>query len=165
MVTNLKNITFHFENCDYITIDGKYIGGFLVEDIRTSFNRIASNCVMKMETAYIFAIEIHKDANNERYAFNQIGHNELRGMTFDRIKEYDDITSIEFELENEYDDIEHYEYYINWTGDSDYNNDSQVSHIGGNGNLYIVIAKDKNVEDFFYFEIINDNEVIDVDEV
>lgn len=32
----LKKITLVFENCDAVTIDGKYIGYFLVDDICTS---------------------------------------------------------------------------------------------------------------------------------
>ena len=41
----LKNIVFNFENCDSITIKGKYIGDFLVDDIKTNFKRIASNAI------------------------------------------------------------------------------------------------------------------------
>jgi hypothetical protein len=167
MVTKLKSITFNFENCDYITIDGKYIGYFLVEDIRTSIERVAINAIMKMNTAYTFAIEIHKDANKERYAFGQIDCERLKEITFDRFKAYDDITSIEFELEERYVDegemphIEHYNYYVNWTGDSDYTNDSQTSYISDDGNLYIVIAQGKTIEDFFDIEMIDDKESMD----
>lgn len=167
MITKLKSITFHLENCDYITIDGKYIGYFLVEDIRTSIGRVATNAIMKMDTAYTFVIEIHKDANKKRYAFGQTDCERLSEMTFDRLTQYDDITSIEFELEEEYSDedktphVEHYDYYVNWTGDSDYTNDSQISYISDDGNLYIVIAKDKTIEDFFDLEMINDSKSMD----
>ena len=52
----LKNITFIFENCDSITIDGKYIGYFLVDDMHTSIERIACNVIERMDTADTFAI-------------------------------------------------------------------------------------------------------------
>ena len=41
----LKNITLVFENCDSITIDGKYVGEFIVDDIHTSIERIACNAI------------------------------------------------------------------------------------------------------------------------
>jgi len=159
----LKNITFVFENCDYITIDGKYVGDFIVDDIKTSISRIACNAIERMDIAYTFAIEIHKDANKERYQFGQEQCEDFKQMTFDRFCVYDDITSIQFELENEYDlernnCIQKYDYYIDWTGDSDNENEAQDTYVSNYGNLYIVINANKNIEDFFDMEEINDEE-------
>lgn len=157
----LKEITFIFENCEYITIDGKHVGGFLVEDICTSIQRIACNSIDKMDTAHTFAIEIHKDANKERCPFGCEGDKQL---TFDRFISWDDITSIQFELFQDYVEegqepiIEHYDYYLHWTGESEYKNDSQKSYISETGNLYIVIADNKRIEDFFDKEAIDDTE-------
>ena len=160
----LKEITFVLENCDCITIDGKYIGDFLVEDIRTSIRRIACNAIDKMDIAHTFAIEIHKDANKERCPFGFVEDKEL---TFDRLISYDDITSIDFELIEDYVEegepiIEHYNYFVHWTGESDYVNDAQKSYISKSGNLYIVISDDKNIEDLFDKESIDDDEHMDV---
>ena len=88
----LKNITFTFENCEMITIDGKYIGSFLVDEIKTSIQRVACNAIIQMDIAKVIAIEIHKDANKYTNTFGR------KLMAFDRFLEYDDITSIEFEL-------------------------------------------------------------------
>ena len=160
----LKEITFVLENCDHITIDGKYIGDFLVEDIRTSISRIACNAIDKMDVIHTFAIEIHKDANKERYPF---GFKEDKELTFDRLVSYDDITSIDFKLIEDYVEegqeptMEHYHYYIYWTGEDDYTNESQKSYISNVGNLYIVIADGKNIEDFFDKEVIDDEEEVD----
>ena len=44
----LTDVTFIFENCDYITINGCYIGDFVIDDIKTSIERIASNCIEEM---------------------------------------------------------------------------------------------------------------------
>lgn len=160
----LKNITFTFENCDMITIDGKYIGDFLVDEIKTSIQRVACNAIIKMDIAKVIAIEIHKDANKKRYQF---GCEDWEQMTFDRFLEYDDITSIEFELAEEYVDdgekpiTEHYDYFVNWVGDSNMENEAQHSYMSKDNNLYIVISNGKNVEDYFDFEMINDSEYID----
>lgn len=160
----LKEITFVLENCDCITIDGKYIGNFLVEDIRTSIQRIACNAINKMDIANTFAIEIHKDANKERCV---LGCEDYKQMTFDRFTAWNDITSIEFELVEEYVEegkepiVEHYDYYVNWVGENDQENEAQKSYISKVGNLYIVIADGKDIEDFFDKEDIDDSEHMD----
>ena len=64
----LKYITFTLENCDQITIDGKYIGDFYVGDIKSEIKRIACNSIMKMNITKEFAIEIHKNANKKKKA-------------------------------------------------------------------------------------------------
>lgn len=158
----LKNITFTFENCDQITIDGKYIGDFIVEEIKTSIQRVASNAIMKFDIAHIIAIEIHKDANKERSCFDFWGCNDFkRHMIFDRFSEWADITHIDFTLENS-DGIENeYSYTTNWVGDSDMENDAQHSLVSTNGNLYIVVSDGKNVENYFDVEMINDSEYMD----
>lgn len=152
MDSGLKEVTFIFENCDSITIDGKYVGEFLVDDIKTSFERMACNYIGKCETANTFVIEIHKDANKERCA---LGVEEWKQMTFDRFGGCD-IASIEFELEGK-----RYSYYVNWTGDDDCLNDAQSNYISKLDNLYVVIAENKKVEDVFDLEEINDSDYMD----
>ncbi|MGN5457063.1 MAG: hypothetical protein ACI4XN_13790 [Candidatus Kurthia intestinigallinarum] len=160
----LKEITFVFENCECITIDGKYIGDFLVEDIRTSIQRIASNAINKMDVAHIFAIEIHKDADKARHPFDFETDD---GSVFNRFTSWDDITSIEFELVDKYPEegqeliIEHYNYFVHWVGEDNQENDAQKSYISKVGNLYIVIADGKDIEDFFDKEAIDDGEHMD----
>ena len=155
----LKSITFGFENCEIITIDGKYIGDFLVDDIRTSVSRIACNSVERMDTTYTFAIEIHKNANQEYSIF---GEADQKRMTFDRLQ-VPDITSIEFELENPYEDgsaTEHYYYWVHWTGDNECFNDSEKSYISENGHLYIVISENEEIKDYFDMNVINNADEI-----
>lgn len=163
----LKSITLGFENCDWITIDGKYVGQFLVDDLHTEFRRTACNSIEKVETANTFAIEIHKDANKERYQFGQIQYEELKQTTFDRLIACNDITSIQFELEENYGELgefarsENYYYWVNWVGDSDYINEAQTNYISKCGNFYIVIAEGKGTKDFFNMEEINDSEAME----
>lgn len=159
----LKSITLCFENCDWITIEGKYIGNMIVDDLHVCFKKIACNYIEKVETANIFAIEIQKDANKERYEFEQMSIEEFKQMTFDRLKEHKDITSIKFEMEEQYvkegqvPKVDAYDYWVNWVGDSDNFNEAQTNYISKEGNLYIVIAEGKGIEDFFDMEEINDS--------
>ena len=160
----VKSVTLGFENCDCIEIDGKYIGNLLVDDLHTCFRRTACNSIEKVETANTIAIEIHKDANKERYQFDQTHIEDFKQMTFDRLSAYNDITSIQFELEESYVEegevprVEHYGYWVNWVGDSDYINEAQTNYVSKDGHFYIVIAEDKTIEDFFDMEEINDSE-------
>lgn len=157
----LKNITFTFENCDMITVDGKYVGDFFVDEIKTSFQRIASNAIIKMDVAHVLAIEIHKDANKERNPFDFWGCNDDKHMTFDRFLQYNDITNIGFTLDDGDGNCTDYSYYVHWVGDDDYENEAQHSYISKNENLYIVVSGGKNVEDYYDMEMINDSEHMD----
>ena len=163
----LKYITFILENCDSITIDGKYVGDFIVADIKTEIKRIASNAINKIDFVDMFAIEIHKDANKERYQFDQTDFADWKQMTFDRLNKYHDIVSIEFELYDDYAEedetpcIEHYAYYVDWTGDSDEINNAQNNYVSKDGHLYIVISANKTIEDFFDKEEIDDSDYMD----
>ena len=166
-MSKLKYVTFILENCERITIVGKYVASFLVDDIKTSISRMASNYIGKMDTANTFAIEIHRDAND---TINPFGDPNLgQYLKFDRLSRYNDITSIQFELYGKCDDddefdewYESYHYYVNWVGDDDYENDAQKSYLSKDNNLYIVIADGKNIEDFFNMEEINDSEYMDI---
>lgn len=53
-----------------------------------------------------------------------------------------------------------YDFYVDWTGDSDYENDAQKIYLSKEGNLYIVIADGKKIEDFFDLEEIEDENYI-----
>lgn len=163
----LTYIEFIFENCDSIRIEGKYIGDFLVDNLTTSIKRIACNSIEKMDVANTVAIEIHKDANKERYPFGRSNIEYFKEMTFDRLKKYGDITSIQFELEEDYvkegeeSRREYYDYYTTWFGDSEYENEAQKTYLSKSGNLYIVIADKKNIEDFFCLDDIEDEKYMD----
>lgn len=163
----LKHITFIFENCDSITIEGKYIGDFLIDDLETFIHRTACNSIERVDAANTVAIEIHKDANKERYAFGQDNTDDLKQMTFDRFKEYADITAVQFELEENYIEdekaarTEHYDYYVDWVGESDYENEAQKTYLSKTGNLYIVIANEKRLDDFFDLEEVDDERHMD----
>ena len=165
----LKYITFGFENCDQITIEGKYVGDFVVQDIKTEIKRIACNAIDRIDSVDTFAVEIHKDANKERYQFNQTDYEDWKQMTFDRLNQYHDITSIEFELyddyatetDNETPCTARYFYWVVWSGESDETNDAQSNYVSKDGNLYIVISKNKTISDFYDKNEIDDSSAMD----
>lgn len=159
----LKEITFVLENCDEITIDGKHTGIFVVDDIKTSIERVACNAILKMKIPKTFVIEIHKDANVMRNAF---GCNELKKQSvFERFLEWQDVTQIEFTLYDAYSEepenpeTEKYHFWLDWedNGINEDANINQKTYVSKNGHLYLVVSKDKSIEDMFDKEWI-DNE-------
>lgn len=134
---DLNYIEFSLENCEVIKIDGKYIGDFLVDDIKTQIMRTACNSIDKMDICGTFIIEISKSAN-ELYKPFSMAKEEYK---FNRLK-YNDITSIEFQLSHD-NQIEHYYYYVDYDSDNqDYApNLNQQSYLSELGNLYIVVDK------------------------
>lgn len=159
----LKCIELTLENCEVITIDGKYVGYFLVDDISTSISKLVSNWVGKVDWAGLVAIEIHKDANEEYYFPD--GN---KGNTFSRLMTWNDITHIDICLEDE--DAEDdsakshiYSYAISWGDDDEEENKNQESYMSDLGNLYIYInnkksSDNKGIFDFFDKEAINDKD-------
>lgn len=158
----VKYIELTLENCEVVTIDGKYIGDFLVDDISTSISRLGGNWVGKVDWAGLVAIEIHKDADGEQY--RSFGY---KATKFSRLTEWNDITHIDICLE---DDVaedsatsQTYSYAIDWEDDDDEENKNQESYISDLGNLYIYInskksSVNKGIFDFFDKEAINDKD-------
>ena len=159
----LKEITFVFENCDQITIDGKNTGVFVADVIETSIERIACNAILKMQIPKTFIIEINKDANVMR---NEFGCSDRKQPTFQRFIEWQDITQIEFALYDAYSDgpenpeTETYHFWLDWedNGIDEYTNINQKTYLSKNGHLYLVVSKDKTIEDVFDMEWIDDEE-------
>lgn len=164
----LRYIRFCFENCDFLEIDGKYIGDIFVEQIQTSIRRLACNSIDEILMANAIAVEIHKNANKERFQFEyQFETSSIIGSsqkTFDRIK-YGDVTYIDLLLESSDIDREpttkQYFYSVNWSDENEEVNASQKNYISRDGHLYIVIATDKGIDDYFDMKKINDNKWVD----
>lgn len=148
----IKEISFVMENCEVITIDGKYIGQFIVDKIEKGFYRLAVNYVGKTKTANRIVVEIHKNANREDYIFGN--ENFERQFIFDRL-ERGDITHIEFVLEDE-DGCENLSFSTDWHGESDYINLAQKTYRSKCHHLYLVIEEGKDVEYYFDKEEIDE---------
>ena len=163
----IRKIKFVLENCEIITIDGKYIGSFCADDIRKKLARFAANHVSMYDFCHAFSIEIHKDANKEHSLIHKPDGS--KAGIFDRLMKYDDITGVEIYLYNQYDENERndtlndtvHKYAIAWGGDSRDNNAWQHSKIADTGWFYMVIGKDMNLEETFPSETFNDKEYAD----
>jgi len=157
----VKTLEFTLENCEAITIPGYYVGDLYIEDIKTTIRRIACDAVAKYEYCENFAVEIHADANKQKYRpFGTTPSGQEPKTIFERLAEYDDITCVDIVLtNNEFweEDFEEetgkYTIWTKWVGDSEYENKAQKSIVTDDGHLYLVISKDETIGDFFADEL------------
>lgn len=146
--TEIKSIEFIFENCECLTIDGRYIGDLIIEDIRTSIRRVACNSIMRMVSCKSFAISINKLVNIKTI---HTGFDEVYPL--ERINSGTEITYIIIT----YSDNSTETIYMNWSNESEWHNPYQKSLITKKGDLYLVIDKELNIEDIWDENYINDN--------
>ena len=149
---DVKKIEIIFENCEYIEFTPKDFGIFLLDDITTSISRIACNSISELKHAKTVALEIFDTKLNSTY--NPFGIESESKTIKSRFALCDDITSIEITFA----DDSKQEYYVEW-GNDEYTNEHQKTELGENGNLYIVIGKDKNISDYFDNDAMNDKEM------
>jgi hypothetical protein len=153
----LKQIEIGFENCETITISKNMIGRFSLDDIRPVIRRIACNAINKYWVAGEVQMEIFRCGNQKYKPFGQLEEQDM----LERLSEYKDITSIDILYEDgttesylvDYDEGE----YEGCLGAENINEHIYISDLG---NIYVVISKDKKIEDFFGNEI-NDNKVVE----
>ena len=162
----IRKIEFGLENCEHITIEGKYIGHFYAGDIKKEIARMACNDISMHEICNSFCIEIHKDAN-KKYAPFGIEKDET--LSFKRLTEWDDITDITIRLYDQYNEEARddetkdtvYHYLIHWGGDDEYINPLQSTKIAKTGWLYITIGETMKMEEIFPDEDVDDEEYSD----
>jgi hypothetical protein len=149
MQKDIEKIKFVFENCESVTIEGKYIGRLFISDIKYSIQRIACNAIREMQSCNHFSISINRKADNakDKGLFGNFSR-------LDRINMYSDITSIYVYLN---DQDEPKQFYVDWDGD-DYTNQNQKVYINKFGDLFLVIDSKKTIDDVFDKEEIEDKE-------
>lgn len=150
---HIKSIEFVLENCESFSIDANYFGAFLIDDIRYSIQRIASNSIVKMAIADTIVIELFSEGDREYRPFGA-----LEKITiFERLQGYNDITQVVIHYEDQTEET----YFANWAEDDDCENKNQSVCKSDLGNLYIVISEEKDFSAFFDTEYMNDKDYID----
>nr|DAH73365.1 MAG TPA: hypothetical protein [Caudoviricetes sp.] len=148
---NIKKIEFILENCEVITIDGRFIGDFDLDNIKTRVRRVA-NAINKIVSVEDVAIEIRSLANVTTTC--PWGVDETF-KPFDRLTEHHDITAIVVYFNDNSSEC----YYVNYRSKGDYigaKNLNQHTHVSSLGNLYLVISEKNTIEDYWDIRKIND---------
>lgn len=150
---HIESIEFVLENCEDFSIDANYFGAFLIDDIRYSIQRIASNSIVKMAIADTIVIELFSEGDREYRPFGA-----LETITiFERLQQYNDITQIIVHYEDQTEEI----CFANWAEGNDCENKNQSVCKSDLGNLYIVISEEKDFSAFFDTEYMNDKDYIE----
>ena len=146
----INKIEIFFENTEVLELDINDIGFFRVSNIKTN---ISSNYrfINMYKCCDFFAIEIKKEGN--KY-YTSLG--DSKELIFDRLLAYNDIVGITIEYKDKEEIIKE-EIEVPYTGEMDEINESQKTYLSKNGNLYIVIDGEKNldIEDVFNMNLIN----------
>jgi len=151
----IKKVEFIFENCEHFSIDANYFGDFCIENIHENIYRCGLNAIGKFIVADTVVFEIYSEADT---LYNCFGEDRNK---FDRIKSYMDITSLELVYDDGSIETIYVDYEDSIEGQLGTSNTNQKVYKSELGNLYIVIAKDEDIEDFFNKEDINDREFVD----
>ena len=160
----IRNIKLTLENCETITIDGKYIADFSLSDIRKTIARRGCNWIDVSESCHEFYISLHSDANKP---YSSFGVEDWKSTVFERLRRYDDITSITIRLYDQYGDdeddetkdrVEHYSFAWGDDGGNGEINPYQKSKVSKTGWLFLVIGKDLDIDKLYPAEDIDDAE-------
>lgn len=153
----IKSVTIEFENCECITLPITVFGECHLDNISISIDRIAMNAICKSVFAREIALEIFfPEAENKCIA------NELFGQKyttiFQRFTSYRDITHIILTYHDDSKETFMVDYEDEIEGQLGSDNKNQKNYISECGNLYIVIDANKEINDFFNMEFINNRE-------
>lgn len=139
----IRKINITFENCESVTIDGKHIGRFDLNNIKPSVRTLGGAMFGRFDVAECIVLEVHRDANLLCIDMKCSGGREYK--VFERLMEFWDITSIEVFTAEE----EPMLFSALWDPDNMDENLNQSVRLGENGNLYLVISQDFDVYDVF----------------
>lgn len=156
MQREIEKVEIVLENCEVITVVGKYIGDFSCEDIKHSISRIACNSINESYICKNFSMSIHRSCalnDNEEWTMGTI---DRKRNPLERINKYRDITSIYIYFSKDQENPKCI--YVKWNDDCEWSNYYQKSYINRLGDLFIVISKDLKLEDVFDLEEIEDED-------
>lgn len=158
MQREIEKVEIVLENCEVITVEGKYIGDFICEDIKHSINRIACNSINESYVCKNFSMSIHRSCalnDNEEWTMGTL---DRKRNPLERINNYRDITSIYIHFTDEKKEPKHI--YVKWNDDCEWSNYYQKTHINQFGDLFIVVSEDLKFSDVFDMREIEDKNSI-----
>lgn len=152
----ISAIELLFENCETLRLGINVLGDVYLGKINPEIARIACNSIAERVFVDEVALEIFSEAEELGVWTPEWGnHNSKLG----RIAFHNDITQIEIL----YSDGSSKTYFIDYEEESEAlgaPNINQKSYISSLGNLYIVISKEKDIEDYFSCVHTEDEETV-----
>lgn len=148
----LERVTFVLADGKSISIDAKYLGTFVLDEISESYERGISTGIFRQKWANLLICEVYKLAN----AKNEFAH----FLSNDIVK-----IKLETIQQNPFNrtlfTTKYYTYYVDWCQEREDSNDFQETLISKEGNLYIVISKNEYLEYYFPEKEMNDHKLME----
>ena len=156
IMDSIKSIEFTFENCEGIKLPINVLGACHLDKIYTKIDRLAMNAIIKTTYVDEVALEIFFP-EAEKHGIKCPVWNE-EDTIFKRLCDFRDITHITIYYEDDTTETFCVDYKDEVEGQLGSNNLNQKTYISSCGNIYIVIAANKNIDDFFDRELIENEE-------
>lgn len=153
---NIKYITIEFENCECITFPITVFGECHLSNISTSIDRVAMNTIHKSVFAPEIALEIFFPEAESEYIASEFFSEKY--TVLQRLTSYRDITHITLTYQDDSKETFAVDYEDEVEGQLGSDNKNQKNYISKCGNLYIIIAANKGIKDFFNMGLINNKE-------
>lgn len=144
----VKSIKIVFEDCDSVCFDKCDLGIFNMEDIKCEIHGIGCGGIAKNYYANTVVIEFLNDDVHIPFGALEYG----KTTKFARIAESADIMGIELLFLDDSRDT----YLVEHDGET--KNTNQKTYISKLGHLYLVISKEKSIEDFINIDRIDSDE-------
>lgn len=150
---SIKYITIEFENCEWITLPITALGVCHLSNISASIDRIAMNAICKSVFAREVVLEIFFPEAESEYVKSEFFGEKY--TILQRLTSYRDITHITLTYQDDTKETFAVDYEDEVEGQLGSDNKNQKNYISECGNLYIIIAANKGIKDFFNIELIN----------
>ena len=143
---DVKKVDIILENTDYFSVPADKLLEFSIEDIKEKITRIGCNMIGKIRSSEKIIMLIDRTANY----VSEISKEKY----FERIKEYNDITSIEVFYSDGTSEV----IFATWSDEDEYKNSFQETYI--DKDLYITIGENVKLNEVFK-EYFKDETLID----
>lgn len=149
----LERVTFVLANGESVSIDKKYLGTFVLDEISESYERGISSGIFCQKWANLLICEVYKLANVKN-EFAQLLGSDIVMIKLETIQQNPFNRTLST--------TKYYTYYnIDWCQECDDSNDFQETLISKEGNLYIVISKNEYLEYYFPKKEINNHKLME----
>ena len=148
---HLEEVVLGYENCDSLVIDGRHVKGIYMDGVKESYVGFGDGKINLRRCVETFVLFISRKAN-KKVAGYELGVSSYEDE-FSRLHVGNDITGVSIKLCSDGSDETAKKWYgVTYIGTPEsygHCNGAQKSYIGKDGDLCLVISKDKNIEDFF----------------
>lgn len=142
-MSEVKSVEFILENCEALEFEARYIDSMVFEGFNRKIGRVAMNSIRSMESVDHVSIRVLAEADHSNQFI--VCFDEEDTSPFKRVMKYSDITSFVIN----YEDGSEEQLHVDWCESDEYVNRFQSNEIASNGDLLVVVSRNKSVDTEF----------------